>query len=219
MNMRPRTKTFLRCAACALALSGFAGTAPGQALPPGAVVAQTGDAQTAPARPAGPLDPLKADLTRQIFAVDGFDKLVRQVEGQTLTRTYQVMAQNPLFPRGFLVALSKGMTDRVNELDAQSILVARFAGRFSTEELREILAFESSPTGKKLATTQAALLGEVQPEVAMWSRKTAQEVTRKLLNEHPEWAREIAENRQRQNADLLRNGGTGARTPLPGPVK
>ncbi len=148
-------------------------------------------------------DPQKVELARQILAADGFEQLARQVESQTLTRTIAVMGQNPMFPRAFLQELSKQMAARVPDLDLKDSIVALYQQRFTTDELRQILAFESSPVGQKLMSSGPAMLAQIQPEVTLWNRKTSQEVTRKILTEHPDWGKQIAENRQRENAEML----------------
>jgi TonB family protein len=91
----------------------------------------------------------------------------------------------------------------MTDLDLQAMLVPIYAERFTTEELRQILEFESSPVGQKLRSSEATMLAEIQPQMVAWSRSTGQEVTRQILTEHPEWANEIAERRQKQNAQAL----------------
>ncbi len=111
-----------------------------------------------------------------------------------LPKTIAVMRQNPIFPPAFLDEAQTKFAERLKAIDFAEIAIPIYSKNFTSEELQQILAFDQSPTGKKIARLQPAMMAEASAEAQARGRQIGMDVSREILAEHPEYARQIAEN-------------------------
>jgi hypothetical protein len=80
------------------------------------------------------------------------------------------------------VALIAEMRPRIEEL--RQVMARSYAENYSEQELKELLAFLKTPTGKKFASSDTKIVQEkVYGRVDDWLSKFAQEVTEKIRAE------------------------------------
>ena len=168
----------------------------------GLLAARSGGAQNAP--PTGPAaandaaaDPQKAEIVREIIAVTGAGDLLKQVIDSMLPKSMAMLRQNPIYPAAFVDEAQQKMEERLKAIDFAEIAVPIFSKNFTAEELRQILAFDQTPTGKKVARLQPAILAEVSADAQARGRQIGMDVSREILAEHPEYARQIEENQRK----------------------
>ena len=162
----------LRRAALAAALA-VAGTAPLAAQPAPAPAAA---AQFTPAHLA---------LAGEVIAAAGiarsFENVVPQLAqalGATVTRTRPEVAKD----LGEIVQVLRPEFDA--KRDEMLASAARsFASRLTEAELRDVLAFFTSPIGRKYVATQPAILEEMFTELQGWTERVEQFVVARVREE------------------------------------
>lgn len=73
------------------------------------------------------------------------------------------------------------LAPRLNELNAEVAKI--YAGHFTEQELKDLLAFYNSPVGKKFVASQEAIVNSSLKFAQEWANKLSEEVTVKMREE------------------------------------
>jgi uncharacterized protein len=124
-------------------------------------------------------------MAKQILTVtgatDAFNPLIAGVIEQSRLLYLQ---QNPAFGKDLSEIAAKLRTDlqsRFSELTDE--MAKLYADAFTDREMKEILAFYQSPTGKKLLDQQPKLVNASMRFAQDWANKLSEEVTAKMREE------------------------------------
>ena len=169
------------------------------------LVAGSASAQSEPssgaAKPSdAPVDPQKAEIIRQIISATRANDLVKQMIDSTMPQVMSNLRQNPLLPPAFIDEAQIKLSERFKTLDLTQFAVPVYSKNFTTEELRQILAFDQSPLGQKVARLQPAIYSEVAAGAKAKGQQIGMDVAREILAEHPEYVRQIQENQRKMQA-------------------
>jgi hypothetical protein len=122
---------------------------------------------------------------REVVEISGaaraFDRAIPQIFQQVYTTYTQ---QNPDLQKDIsavLQSLIEEFDKRKGEIVA--ILAESFAAKFSEAELKELLTFYNSPTGKKLVNENNAVLQDAVAKTQAWGGKISQELVNRLKTE------------------------------------
>ena len=155
----------LRVGALVLALSGFAGAAQAQQ----------------PAQPSAAHVQLGHDVVVASGATRAFENVVPSILQQTLN---VVLQQNPDLQKDLVASVQAIRPEFEKRQGEITDIVARiYAQRFTEAELKEILSFYRSPTGKKFVTDIAAVLEQSFVKTQEWGGKLSEEVVVRLRAE------------------------------------
>jgi TonB family protein len=124
-----------------------------------------------------------------------------------------LLRQNPIYPAAYVDELEKKVKERLKTFDVAELVIPAYAKNFSIDELKEILAFQTSPTGRKLASVNPEILNETIQAVRDWAFKMGPPMTQEILEEHPEFEKEIEANKAK-----LASSGSAASANSPGGV-
>jgi len=141
------------------------------------------------------VDPEKAVLIRKIVEAQYRDRLRTQLQNVVLGTQVTLLRQNPIYPPAYVDEVAKKAKERLDKFDLAELLLPAYAKTFSVDELKEILAFHTSPTGRKLASAQPEMLNESMRAARDWALKIGPEMSREIFEEHPEFAKEIEANK------------------------
>lgn len=121
---------------------------------------------------------LGRDIVEASGATRAFDGIVPSILQQTANIFTQ---QNPDLQKEIIGSL-KELAPEFEKRRSEIIdLIARvYATRFSEAELKEILAFYRSPTGKKFVVQLPTILEEGYAKTQEWGGKLSEEVVQKL---------------------------------------
>jgi hypothetical protein len=153
----------LRAGALLLALAAFASPAAAQTTPAPATVQ------------------LAREVVIAIGATRAFDGVVPSILQQSLGVFVQ---QNPDLQKELtetVKGLAPDFEKRVGEII--DIIARVYATRFSEAELKDILAFYRSTTGKKMVSQLPAVLEESYVKTQQWGGKLSEEVVQRLRAE------------------------------------
>jgi uncharacterized protein len=147
--------------ACSLACVLLAGSARAEGEPP----APAGDAQADEAAPA--IDPEKAADIRRLLELTGSAALGKQVAAQMLV-SLRKMA--PEVPAEFWQEFERELRfDEVIEL-----VVPIYDRHLSRDDVRELIRFYESPTGRKLISVMPVVLRDCMAVGQEWGRQVAE---------------------------------------------
>lgn len=123
-------------------------------------------------------DSAKATLIRQLLKeVHATDMAVTAME----TSLPAQRAANPRIPAVFWDRFAALARTRAPQLE--DILLVVYDRHFSTDELRQLLAFYRSPIGRKMLDAQPAILRESMVAGQQWGQKVGAEVAEQLAAE------------------------------------
>jgi uncharacterized protein len=124
-------------------------------------------------------------LAKEIITLKGAGELYDPLVGDIVDRAKQTFIKiNPM--------LSKDINDVANKLRAEmsgrsaelfNESARLYAGKFSEQELKDILAFYKSPLGKKVTSEEPAILDASVTIVDAWQRKLGDEMMVKFRAE------------------------------------
>ena len=124
-------------------------------------------------------------LAREVVEISGseraFDRAIPQIFQQVYTTFTQ---QNPDLQKD----ISSVLQNLIPEFDKRkeeiaAIISTAFAAKFSEAELKELLAFYTSPTGKKLVAEHSAILQDAFAKTQEWGGKVSQQLVNRLKEE------------------------------------
>jgi hypothetical protein len=124
-------------------------------------------------------------LAREVVEVSGsaraFDRAIPQIFQQVFTTYTQ---QNPDLQKDIAEVLKDLITEFDKRKEELAVIIAQsFAAKFSEAELKELLAFYTSATGKKLSTEHSAILQDAYAKVQTWGGKLSQQLVTRLKEE------------------------------------
>jgi uncharacterized protein len=124
-------------------------------------------------------------LAREVVEISGsaraFDRAIPQIFQQVYTTFTQ---QNPDLQKDISTVLQNLIPEfdkRKEEIAA--IISGAFAAKFSEAELKELLTFYNSPTGKKLVAEHSAILQDAFGKTQEWGGKVSQQLVNRLKEE------------------------------------
>ena len=148
--------------------------------------AQTPPSNSAPSEPVT-IDPQKAALIREIFKAKGSQEIARQIVETTVSSRARLIRENPRYPSGFADELVNKVRERMEAQDFTDFMMPDLANKLSIEELRQVLAFWTSPVGEKWKDSEVAALAGAQRRIRTWAVRVGREVEQEIAQEHPEW--------------------------------
>jgi len=124
-------------------------------------------------------------VAKQLIAVTGatavFNPLIAGVVEQAKILFLQ---QNPALAKDLNEVAAKIRTDLQPRFSEISDEVAKlYAANFTEQELKDVLAFYQSPSGKKLLTTQPKVIDASMGFAGDWANKLSDEVIAKMRDE------------------------------------
>ncbi|MBS7541306.1 DUF2059 domain-containing protein [Ancylobacter lacus] len=149
-------------------------------------VASPALAQTAPAPAATPA-PSAANIAlgKELLSVNGesksFDSLIRGIIEQAAASFVQANPDLIRELRDVANALVPQYESRRSEID--DILARAYAVNFTEAELKEMIVFYKTPTGKKLVEKRQALLDQGMRGIQAWGGQFAKEMEVKVREE------------------------------------
>jgi hypothetical protein len=124
-------------------------------------------------KPASAIDPGKAQNIRQLFQVTNLKDLLPQLMSQFIASFKQAA---PDVPEEFWDDFKKKMD--VNELE--ELMIPVYDKYYNAEDIKGMLAFYNSPTGRKVITTMGPLTQEMMAVGQEWGKKKGIEVAKEL---------------------------------------
>ncbi len=152
---------------------------------------------TRSATAASAIDPDKAALIRQMIESVDSEQLRTTLLDTTFRHHLALLRMNPIYPPGYVDELGKRVKQLVTGMDLVQLVTPIYAEHFSTDELKQILAFRTSAVGRKLQAIQPEMMTEVVRQSTEWEQKMGPELTKQIFAEHPEYEKQIQENKQR----------------------
>jgi hypothetical protein len=165
MMFRSTVADVLRVGALVIAFSGFVGAAQAQQ----------------PAQPSAGHIQLGRDVVEASGATRAFDGVVPSILQQTLNG---VLQQNPDLQKDLVASVQTIRPEfEKRRVEINDIVARIYAQRFTEAELKEILAFYRSATGKKFVAGIPAVLEESFVKTQEWGVKLSEEVVVRLRAE------------------------------------
>jgi TonB family protein len=169
-------------------------------------------AKTAPA-----LDPaLQADI-HKLLDEAGLMQLVRQQIDAASQPMVELMKQNPNLTPQFVDELMRRVKEKLAGPDIEEIAVQTYAKFFTRDDIRQLLAYQESPIGRKARDVMPQMLAELNKEMRQYGENAGREAAIELANEHPEYLKKPAASVAPQGG--VASGGTSAsvtQTPFAG---
>lgn len=158
-----------------------------------ALLAQPAIAQTAPAQEAGAAEgqtvneptPETLELAKQLVELSGssrtFDEILPNIAEQA-KNTF--IRSNPQMQLGIITVVDKVALDLVERRpDLDRALERIWATAFNKEQLEDLIAFYTSPTGKRFAAIQPRLIAAQMSTAQNWSASVSEEMSRRVAEE------------------------------------
>jgi uncharacterized protein len=142
-------------------------------------------ASAASAQSKTPPSQAAIDTARTIITTSGdfhaFDPIVPSILQQTYTTFLQ---QNPDLQKP-LIETMQALQPEIMKKQAEvtDIMARTYASHFTEAELKEILAFYNTPTGKKLVAEQGKVMQESIAQAREWGTKMADQVQARVRDE------------------------------------
>jgi hypothetical protein len=144
----------------------------GMIVLPGAALAQ----QPSPAAIA---------VAKEIIAIKGVAQMYDPVLIGVIEQAKNVLLQqNPMLSRDLNEVAGRLRAElRPRAAEPSEEMAKLYAGRFSEQELREVLAFYKTPLGQKVMTEEPKILDSSVSQAADWANKLSEEVLDKFRTE------------------------------------
>jgi hypothetical protein len=124
-------------------------------------------------------------LAKEIIAIKGTAASFNSMVPSMIERAKTILLQtNPMLSKDLNEVAVKLRKDYGKAADEPLNVAARvYAGKFSEQELRAILAFYKTPTGRKVIDEEPRILQESIRGLDEWSKKLSEDVLIKFRNE------------------------------------
>jgi hypothetical protein len=124
-------------------------------------------------------------MAKQIIEMKGSTSAFDPVVNGVIEYHRNLLIQsNPNISSAIEQVASKMMTDmQSRKLELQQQLARSYAENFTEQEMKDALAFYSTPLGKKLITTEPKAMEDAMKAADAWSRTFAEEVVAKMRDE------------------------------------
>jgi hypothetical protein len=130
-------------------------------------------------------NPAQLKLARQMVDIQGASRSFEGAIPSIFTQVYnQYVSQNPDLDKDISAALRGMLPEFDKRKDEIADILARvYAEKFSEAELKDIVAFYESPTGKKFVAATADIGKETLAKLQEWSGKVNNDVIARLKAE------------------------------------
>jgi len=148
------------------------------------VITATAQAQTAPA------DPDRQAAAKDLMAAMNVQEQFHKTLNSVQSLLSQQMKTQPGGDKA--IALVAKIFDSESEdvkaylIDAEAALVTFYAERFTTDELKEIAAFQRSASGKKLQAAIPDMVGSLGPPLAKFQESVKKKLVEELSAKPPQ---------------------------------
>jgi TonB family protein len=139
-------------------------------------------AKTAPA-----LDPALAADIRKLLDEAGMMQLVRQQIDAASQPMVQLMKQNPSLTPQFVDELMRRVKEKLLGPELEEMAVQIYARFFTREDVRQLLAYQESPIGRKSREVMPQMLAELNKEMREYGENVGRDAAIELVKEHPEY--------------------------------
>lgn len=133
----------------------------------------------------GEIAPERLELGKQLVKLSGtgrtFDEVLPNIAAESKTAFIRA---NPQMQLGIIEVVDRialQLVKRRSELD--NYLARAWASGFTVEEMQALVAFYSSPAGKKFAELHPQLLGVELAAAQEWGRSVSRELTQRVADE------------------------------------
>lgn len=159
-------------------------------------------------QPANEPTPETLALAKQLVELSGssrtFDELLPNIADQA-KNTF--IRSNPQMQLGIITVVDKVALDLVDRRpDLDRALERIWATAFNKEQLEELIAFYSSPTGKRFAAIQPRLIAAQMSAAQNWTASVGEEMTQRV-------AEELRAQLATETQSMEGAPGTGPKTP------
>src|SRR3954468_2707861 len=132
----------------------------------------------APPGAVSAVDPVKLQLIRALLTEShAVDLMLQAMQAATPAQR----AANPGIPPAFWDRFLSAARERRGELEALFIQI--YDRHFTTDHLRQLLAFYRTPIGRKLLAEQPALAQEAMASGQQWGQRLGSEIGQKMAAE------------------------------------
>lgn len=134
----------------------------------GPALAQTAAPSAAPAASTEAIDPVKLDLARQLMEAGGGVKQAEaQVDGMYGAMFSKMAESMPKEQQGMMLSMQHAMQKEMHGLLApvMDITVKLYAANFTEQELKDVLAFQRSPSGQALVRKTPAIMQQAMVQM------------------------------------------------------
>lgn len=138
-----------------------------------------------PAAKTAPPSAAQVQLARDIIDASGAARAFEPILPSIVQQTYaQLVQQNPDLQKQLLeVAQSLGPEFLKRQPEVVDIMVQSYASHFTEPELKDLVTFYHSATGKKLVTELPLVLEESFAKAREWGTKIQEQVTARIREE------------------------------------
>ncbi|ALK08584.1 DUF2059 domain-containing protein [Blastochloris viridis] len=142
-------------------------------------------AQTAATPSATQTSPAQVQLARELIETNGSLRALDEIVPAYLEQTRRMFAANNPDVAGALGEVATSLRAEFDAKRAEVIdAIARaYAARFTEAELRELVTFYKSPTGKKFVAVLPVVLQESFERMQAWSTKLSEEMVARMRAE------------------------------------
>jgi len=138
-----------------------------------------------PAAKNPPPNAVQVQLAREIIEASGAARAFEPIIPTIVQQTYaQLVQQNPDLQKSLLeVAQAMGPEFLKRQPEVVEIMTQTYASHFTEAELKDLVTFYRSPTGKKLVTELPQVLEESFAKAREWGNKIQEQVTARIREE------------------------------------
>ena len=125
----------------------------------------------------------------ELIEITDATQLMDQMSTLMMTQMLDVIrAANPEFPEEMLLEFQARMTTvfRESEPEFIDLMVELYARHFTDQEVRDLIDFYQTPTGRKTIAVMPTLMQESMEVGAAWGRKVGERVAKEVLSETAE---------------------------------
>lgn len=150
---------------------------------------QTTQAGTAQSATSSRIDPAKAADIRKLLELNGSTSVMLDTMKSMMNGMKPLMTQ--ALPAGeyrekLIDLFVQKFQGKVNTDAFVAMAVPIFDKYFSPEEIKNMIVFYESPTGRKMAAMLPALSAELRAAGENWGRQLGRDCMQEVLDEHPE---------------------------------
>jgi uncharacterized protein len=136
---------------------------------------------------ASTVDPAFAADIRRLFDDAGLSDLIKQQMDLMAPSLMALAKQNPQVTQPFLDELMRRMKENLSLPHIEQMAVEIYAKYFTRDDIRQMIAYQESPVGRKARQVTPKLLAEFTTAMRDYGQKIGAETGMEVAKEHPEW--------------------------------
>jgi TonB family protein len=136
-----------------------------------------------------------------MMEANGADQLRNQITLIIKLLRMTVSRPNPNYPPVYGDEFESKLKNRIKETDLAKLSIPIYAKTFSVEELKQIVAFQRSSVGHKLAVAQPEIISTTYQACLLMALDIVPAIDREIVAGHPEWKKLLGETPD-ANGDL-----------------